>query len=95
MVERGIDAETLKYPSRVALRLPAAKLGKLLLKLRRADTVLVGEIGLIVNRVLLFSDIVKALVAHDNGVEHGVCVVHILVLAQHGHTALGVKLNRA
>ena len=89
------DAEALQQLRRVALRLPAAQLGVLLLQLRRPQPVLVVEVRLFVDGVLLLADVVERHVAHDDGLQNGVLVVHGLVLLQHAHTGLGVDVDRA
>ena len=92
-MERHGDAETLQKPRGIRFGLPAAELGKLLLQLRGADAVLVGEILLLIDGVLLLPALVKAGIAQDDGVQNGVIVVHILILTQDGHTALGVDID--
>ena len=95
LVQRGVNAQPLKDAPGVALGLPAAELGELLLKLRGAYAVLIGEIRLIVYRVLLLAAVVEPLVAHDDGVEHGVVVVQALVLLEHRHALLCVERDAA
>ena len=85
IVKGGGHAETLQNAACVGLCLPAAQLGKFLLKLCGAYAVLVGEIGLVVNGVLLLAAVVKALVSHYHRVHDGIIVVHILILFENAH----------
>ncbi len=86
--------EPLQDAPGVALTLPATELGVFLLKLGRADAVVVVEIGLFVDRVLLKAALVEARVPHDDGLEHGVLVVETLVLFEHRHAALRIEHDR-
>ena len=95
LVQRGVNAQSLKDAPGVALGLPAAELGELLLKLRGTYAVLVGEIRLIVYRAPLFAAVIEPLVAHNDGVEHRVVVVQALVLLEHRHTLLRVERDAA
>ena len=82
------DAQAGQQGRRVGLGIPAVHLGKFALQLGRALAVLIGEIRLGVQGVLLLHDVVQALVAHDDGVEHRVGVVLELILFQRGHTLI-------
>ena len=93
VVELCGHAEAVQDAPGVALGLPAAKLGVLLLQLAGADAVLVGEVGLVVDGVLLLAYVVEALVAHYDGVHDRVLVVHALVLLEHAHARLGVDVD--
>ena len=95
LVQRHVHPEALEYARCVALGLPAAELGKLLLELGGADAVLVIEVGLLIERVLFFAALVETHVSHDNGVEHRVIVVQALVLLEHRHAPLGVEHDAA
>ena len=95
LVQRGVDAQPLKDAPGVALGLPAAELGELLLKLRSADAVFIRKIRFIVYCVLLLAAVIEPLVAHDDGVKHGVIVVQALVLLEYRHTLLCVERDAA
>ncbi len=88
-------AQSLQDAPRVGFRLPAAELGELLLQLRRAQTVLVGEVGLVVDGLALPAAVVEALVAEDHGVEHAVVVIEALILLENRHAPLRRELYRA
>ena len=90
-----VHAEAVQYSASVALGLPAAQLGVLLLELAGTDAVFIGEVRLLVDGVLLFADVVEALVAHYDSVHNRVLVVHALVLLEHAHAGLGVYIHRA
>ena len=74
------DAEPLQQLRGVRFGLPAAQLRELLLQLRRADPVLVAEIFFPVQGILFQPAFVQTGIAHDDGVDNRICVVHILVL---------------
>ena len=95
LVKADVHAETLKDAPRVGFGFPAAELGEFLLKLRRADAVLVGEVLFFVYRVLLLAAVVEPQVADDDRVEHGVVVEEALVLLEDGHAALRVEHDAA
>ena len=67
----------------------SAELGEFLLKLRRADAVLVGEVRLFVDGVLFLHHIVQTAVTHDNGIHNHVVIVFEMILFQHGETLTG------
>ena len=94
-VQGHVHAEALEDARGVALRLPAAELGKLLLQLRGAQAVVVVEVGLFVDGVLLLPAFVEAGVAHDDGVEHRVVVVEALVLPEDRHAPFGIEHDAA
>ena len=89
LVVLGAHAQALEDAAGVALRLPAAQLGELLLQLAGPDAVLLRHLLLLVEGVLLLADVIQALVAHDDGVHHVVGVVGVLILLEHRHTGLG------
>ena len=93
VVEGGVHAEALEYLAGVGLGLPAAELCELLLELGGADAVLVREVCLFVDGILLLAALIEPHVAHDDSVEHGVGVVHALVLLEHGHAGLRVHID--
>ena len=89
IVELGADAKALEDAAGVALGLPAAQLGVLLLQLTGPHAVLVGHLLLGVDGLLLLADVIQALVAHDDRVHDIVGVVGVLVLLQHRHAHIG------
>ena len=72
----------------IGFRLPAVELSEFRLQLGSAGAVLLGEILLGIECVFLLHDVVKALVAENNGVLHGVVIERVVILSQHGHTQL-------
>ena len=89
LMELGAHTQPLENPAGIALRLPAPQLGVLLLQLAGQQAVLVGHLLLGVEGVLLLPDVIQPLVPHDHRVHHGIGVVGILILLQHGHTDVG------
>ena len=89
IVELGADAKALEDAAGVALGLPAAQLGVLLLQLAGPHAVLVGHLLLGVDGLLLLADVIQALVAHDDRVHDVVGVVGVLVLLQNRHAHVG------
>jgi len=90
IVELDRDAETLQQLRRIGFRFPAVHVGKLGLQLARAHAVLLGKVGLFVERILLLHHVIQMLVAHDDGVENGIGVILVLVLLQNGHPRAGL-----
>ena len=88
-MELGAHAQALEDAAGVALGLPAAQLGVLLLQLAGADAVGLGHLLLGIEGLLLLADVVEALVAHDDGVHDVVGVVGVLILLEHRHAGLG------
>ena len=95
LVEAHVHPQALEDAAGVALGLPATQLRKLLLQLGGPQAVLIAEVRLFVYGVLLFAAVVEALVAHDDGVQHRVCVVHVLVLLENGHALFGGQSDAA
>ena len=83
------NAQALEDAGRIGLGLPASQLGVLLLQLAGLDAVLLGHLLLGVEGLLLLTDVVQPLVAHDDGVHDGVLVVGVLVLLEDGHAGVG------
>ena len=82
----GGDVELVEEGLRLALRLPAAELGKLALELRRPHAVLFGELGVCVERVLFIHHFDEALMAQHDRAQHRLEVVFVLILREYGHT---------
>ena len=95
VVVGGGNAQPLQNAACIGLGLPAAELGKLLLQNGGSQAVLIGEIGLVVDRILFLAAVVKPLVAHDNGVHDRVLVIHILILLQNRHALFRSDVHRA
>ena len=89
------DAQALENAAGVGLGLVTAHLGVLCLEVGSPQAVLVGEVLLLVQGVHLPANLVQGLVAHDDRVQHGVGVIGVLVLLQHGHAHLGQDGHRA
>ena len=89
------DAESLQDAGGIRFRLPAAEIGKLLLKLGGANAVLVRHLVLCIDGVLLLAAVVQALVTHDDRVHDGIGIVHGLILLEDGHSCLGVDMHAA
>ena len=81
----GGDVELVQKRFRLALRLPAAELGKLALELRRPDAVLFGELGVRVERVLFVHHFDEALVPQHDRAQHRLEIVLVLILRKDGH----------
>ncbi len=91
----GGYAKALQDAGCVALGLPAAKLGVLLLQPAGEDAVRVGHFLLGVERFLFPADFIEARVAHDDGIHDRVLVAGVLVLFQNRHSYLGQDGYRA
>ena len=89
------NAQALENAAGVGLGLVAAHLGVLCLEVGGPQAVLIGEVLLLVEGVHLPANLVQGLVAHDDRVQHGVGVIGVLVLLQHGHAHLGQDGHRA
>ena len=70
--------------SRIAFCVPAVQLGKFALQLGSLFAVCFGEVRLGIQGILFLHDIVKALVAHDDSVQHRISVIFELILLQGG-----------
>ena len=84
-----LNAEAVQEGFGVGLCLIPAHLGVFALELRGADAVLVREIGLCIELVLLLADLVKLLVALDDGIQNDLIVVFLVVLLQEGKALAG------
>ena len=82
------QSQTLDQAGDIGFGLPATHLGKLGFQLTGLDTVLVGEVLLLIEGILLLHHVVEVLVAHDDSVQHGVGVVLEVVLLQDTHPLL-------
>ena len=87
--------EALQNAAGIGLGLPAVQLCELRLQLRSQQAVLIGKIRLGIQSVLLFHDIIQALVAHNDRVEDGIGIVTELVLLQDGHAQARLDGDRA
>ena len=88
------DAKALQKPAGIGLGFPAVHLGELDFQLTRAHAVFFREVLFFVQRVLFLHHVVQVLVAHDDGVEHRVCVILELILLQHRHPRAGLEGDR-
>ena len=82
-------AQSLKQAAGVGLCLPAVHLGKLRLQLAGAHAVLVGKVLLFIQGVLFLHDVVQALVAHNDGIQHAEFIILEVVLLEHRHPLVG------
>ena len=89
------DAETVQQLCRLRLCVPAVELGELCLELRGAHPVLVGEIGLLVKRILFVHDLHETCVSHDDRTQYLDLIVGIVILLQDGETLPGRDLHDA
>ena len=74
------NAQTVQKLVRLRLGLPAVHLGKFTLQLSGFFTVRVGKVLFRIQRFFFFADVIEALVAHDDGIHHGIGVVFVLIL---------------
>ena len=89
MLQIKADAQTGEDHFSVALGVPAVQFGKFALQLAGALAVRIGEILFGVKLVLLLHDLIKALMAHDDRLQHLIAVKLEVILAQHGHAFAG------
>ena len=95
LMQAYVHPEALQDARGFALRFPASELGIFLLQLGGTDTVLITEVLFHIDGVLLPAAVIKALIAHDDGVQHGIFIVQTLVLLQDRHPSLRVQHHRA
>ena len=88
MFFRG-NSQPRQQGSGVAFRVPAVHFGKLAFQLRGLFAVRLAEVRLGVQRVFLFHDVIKPLVAHDDRIQDGIGVIHELILLQRAHPLRG------
>jgi hypothetical protein len=79
----------------IALGLPAVHLGEALLELGGTVAVLLGHLGLGVERVALFHVLPQGLISHEHRVHHAVRVVFEVVLFQYRQALSRAKLHSA
>ena len=82
-------AQLVEHGLRAGFRIPAVHLGKFALQLRRANAVLIGKVGLGIERFLLLHHIVEAFIAHNDGGDHVVVVIEEVILLQHREALAG------
>ena len=82
------DIQLVQKRLRLALRFPAAELGKLCFQLGSTNAVLFGKIGMRIERVLLVHDLDEALMSQHDRTQHRLIVILVLVLCEHGHTLI-------
>ena len=75
-------AKSIEQLCRLRLCVPAVELGELCFELRGAHAVLIGEVGLLVERVLLVHDLYETCVPHDDRAQHLDLIVGIVILLQ-------------
>ena len=80
LVQLHAYAQALQDTTGIALGFPAAQLCVLFLQFTGAHTVFVGHFLLGIQRFFFFADVIEALVAHDDGIHHGIGVVFVLIL---------------
>ena len=78
-----LDAQSTEQGCRIALRIPAIQLGKLLLQLRHLQAILVGKIRLGIECITLVHDIPEYSVPHQHRVHHGVRIPFEVILTEH------------
>ena len=90
-----LDAKSREQCSSVAFGGVASHLCKLFLQLGHAYSVLVGEVGLRIERFALAHDIPHCGVSHQYSVEHRFLVVLEVVLREHAESFAWAQLDGA
>ena len=89
MLQIKADAQTGQNHFRVAFGVPAVQLGEFTFQLAGALAVRISEIRFGVELILFLHDLIQALMAHDDRLQHLVAVKLEVVLTQHGHALAG------
>ncbi len=90
-----LESQTLQQTSCLCVCIPAVQLGKLRFQFSGAVAILFRKRVLCVQRVFLLHDFIQTRIALNNGIYDGKVIKGKVILTQHRHAQLRIKLHRA